>query len=668
MNLLTVIPLTHQKVAETLSYFTASDIHPGAIVSVPLRSKSIHAVVVESRPAADMKSDLRNAPYEIRKLGNVRASSFFPASFMETCRTLAEHYATNIGAILNALSPEILLENAHKIAPPLVPAHVATDETYAVQGDDEDRMGSWRSLIRQEFARKKSVAIYVPTIEDAKSIHATLLKGIEEYIFILHGKLPKRDIIATWKEISDIAHPVVIIATGSYSLLPRSDIETIIIERENSRGWISPKTPYLDLRRALESFARNNKQSVYLADCMLRMETLERLNKDRISQGSPFKWRSLSTADDMLVDMTRKPEDESGPDGDSKPDEIEDGKSNAGKEEDLKLRTTRKFRAISSELEDLIRKNIEENTHLFIFTVRRGLSTMTVCDDCETVVSCEKCGAPVVLHASKDPLSGNTGGNMSGTNFFMCHRCGTRRSAEEVCSVCGSWRLTPLGIGIELAEEEIRSIFPGIDLLRIDADSAKTDSRISEILEKWRSRPGSILLGTETAMLHLKEKAEHIAVVSMDSLFALPDFRITEKIMYTVIRLRSMASRSILIQTRRPEERVFEYGLKGNLSDFHRSALEERRQFGYPPFRTLVKITIEGKKDPIALLMADIRTNIEPYDLDVFPAFTSAIRGNSIIHGLIKADPDVWPDMELVSKLRALPPNVKVKVDPESLL
>ncbi len=650
MNLITIIPLTRQKVAGTLSYFTASDVPVGAMVSVPLRSKSIHAIVAESRPAADMRTELRNAPYEIRKLGKVKATAFFPAPFMQACRSLALHYAANAGGIIDAVTPDTILENAHKIKPPLVPAHVATDETYAVQGDDDDRIGSWRSLIRQEFARKRSVAMYVPTIEDARVLHATLQKGIEEYIFILHSKLPKKDIIAAWKEIAKTAHPIVVIATGSYSLLPRSDIETVIIERENGRGWISQKAPYIDLRRALEAFARANKQSVYLADCMLRLETLERLNRNEISQGSPFKWRSISTADDSIVDMTL-------PIAPAKEGDGENG-AETDSENSPRPEPKKRFRAVSPELERLIRKNRDESTHLFIYAVRRGLSSMTACDDCETVVSCAACSAPVVLHSSKE----------TGKNFFMCHHCGTRRSAEETCVKCGSWRLTPLGIGIERIEEEVRAGAPDTEIFKIDADSAKTDAQIEDVLSKFKSRPGSVLLGTETAMLHLKEKVDHVAVASMDSLLALPDFRITEKIMYALIRLRSLATRSILVQTRRPSEKVFAYGLKGNLSDFCRSTLEERRQFGYPPWKTLIKISVEGKKDPISLIMADIRTMIEPYELDIFPAFTSAIRNNSVIHGLIKLEPSSWPDAELAAKLRSLPPNVSVKVDPESLL
>ena len=138
--------------------------------------------------------------------------------------------------------------------------------------------------------------------------------------------------------------------------------------------------------------------------------------------------------------------------------------------------------------------------------------------------------------------------------------------------------------------------------------------------------------------------------------------------MYTLIRLRTLAGKSILVQTRRMEEKVFEYALKGNLSDFHRETISERRRYGYPPFMTLIKISIEGKKDRIAEEMAGIQKIVEPYEIDIFPAFTGAIRGNSIIHGLLKVPPESWPDIDLAEKLRNLPQNVSVKVDPESLL
>ena len=138
--------------------------------------------------------------------------------------------------------------------------------------------------------------------------------------------------------------------------------------------------------------------------------------------------------------------------------------------------------------------------------------------------------------------------------------------------------------------------------------------------------------------------------------------------MHTMTRLRAIATRSILLQTRLPTEKVFEYAMKGNLSDFNRSIVEEREAFNYPPFSTLIKITIEGKKDMIAEGMSKIQETLHPYQVDIFPAFTSTMKGNSVIHGLVKVDTNAWPDPDLVQRLRALPPSVSVRVGPESLL
>lgn len=655
MNIITVIPLSRSKLAPELSYFTAADIPVGAIVTVPVRSKSIHAVVTGIRAALDIKTDIKNAPFEIRKLSKVRATAFFPAAFMEAAEELALYYATTAGNIIHALTSEALLEQASKIAPPLPPQaslgmdarpRLDADRIFAVQGDDDDRTSSWRSLIRQEFARKRSIAVYAPTFEDVRAIFAALEKGIEGYIFALTTDLSKKKLAETWTKIAETEHPVVIVTTGSFSLLPRGDIDHIVIERENARGWISAKTPYLDLRHAIETVARKRRQTVFVADSLLSTATLYRVDQGEIDHGSPFKWRSISDARDILIDMKNG---------------ARTGASAAGPGAAALPRTADEpphFRVLSRELEELIATANESSTNLFIMTLRRGSATTTVCADCETIVRCHACGAPVVLHASPT----------SGKNFFMCHKCGERRSADEICATCGGWRLTPLGIGIERVAAEIKSRFPLIEVFQIDADLTKTDREIGEAMRKFREKPGSILLGTEMAWLRLSGKIDHVAVVSLDSLFALPDFRMQEKIMYTLVRLRAQATRTMLVQTRQPQEKVFEYGLKGNLSDFYRMTIQERKQFTYPPLGTLVKLTIEGKKEPVAAEMAGIQTLIAPYEIDVFPAFTASHKGNSLIHGLIKMESHAWPDPELVRKLKSLPPSVSVKVNPESLL
>src|ERR1035437_4119396 len=187
--------------------------------------------------------------------------------------------------------------------------------------------------------------MFAPTVEEAKYLISSLEKGIEGYIFALHNGLTSKKINEVWQKISDIDHPVVVIATSQFSLLPRGDIDIVVIERENSRDWISRKAPYLDARYALEYLARKRDQTVYLADNILRAETLYRLGEHEINESSPFKWRSISTARDMLIDMRRTRNDQAEP--------AKNGGDN--------------FRVLSPQLEDLIQNNIADNTHLFIY-------------------------------------------------------------------------------------------------------------------------------------------------------------------------------------------------------------------------------------------------------------------------------------------------------------
>jgi primosomal protein N' (replication factor Y) len=255
----------------------------------------------------------------------------------------------------------------------------------------------------------------------------------------------------------------------------------------------------------------------------------------------------------------------------------------------------------------------------------------------------------------------------------MCHVCGERRSAEEYCKVCGSWKLTTIGIGIDLIVEKIKEKIPDINIFKIDSDSTNGNEKaIKSTLQKFKSHPGSVLIGTEMMLQYLHDKVENSAIISLDSLFALPDFRIQEKILYMLVRIRALTSKLFIVQTRRIEEKVFEYGLKGNMSDFYRNEIESRKQFNYPPFFTLIKITLEGKKENIVIEMEKVQDILDPYEVEVFPAFTHTVKGNYILHGLIRLKNDDiirknLPD-DLLNKLKELSPSVSIKVDPETLL
>lgn len=652
MYIIDVIPIAKGMGADTLSYFTSKEVTLGALVDVPLRSKTVEGIVVSVRRAEDAKADIKQAAFALRKIEKLSSSDFLSPEFMIAAGKAAEYYATSIGNVLDALIPDYVLKHAGKFKKETkietggteaaekksatatsVPQLIKTAEIFAVQSDDDERYGIWKSLIRQEFARKGSIIIVTPSAEDAAEAYERIEKGIEGYAFLLHGGMTSKQIIATWNTIMAEKHPVAIVMTGAFLLLDRRDVTTIVIEKENARGYKIQRRPYLDIRQVVEFIASARGLKLYLSDILLRAETLHREAEGIINAASSFKFRSLSTAEDKLVDMRTY-------------------KNARGS-----------FKILSDDVEALITRSKNESEHMIIFATRRGVAPATVCGDCQNIVTCNTCSAPVVLHKVRKP-----GEETSEKSFFLCHHCGERRSTEEYCKTCGSWKLGTVGIGIELVEEKIRDKFPDITIFKIDADSTPTEKKAREVIDAFREKPGSILLGTEMMLSYIHEKAENAAIISVDSLLALPDFRIQEKILYTIVRLRAMTHKMLIVQTRKPDEKIFEYALKGNLIDFYRLTLDERKKYNYPPFSTLVKLTLEGDRDAIVSDMARVQDLLAPRTVDVFPAFTHTVKGNHILHGVIRLPRTEWPDRELIPKLRSLPPSVTIKVDPDSLL
>ncbi len=627
MYIIEVIPISRSIGTDTLSYFTSIEVPIGAIVDVPLRSKIVHGIVISIKKAEEMKSEIKNANFKLKKLEKVKSTQFFTKPFMDMVGDIANHYATSIGSVLDILVPDYILNSISKLKNDTnISATKGVKEKYAVQGDDEERYGTWKSLIRQEFARKKSIMIITPTIEDAEHCFELLEKGIEGYAFLLHGSLTKKVILETWNKISKESHPVVIIATGGFLSLSRDDIETIVVERESSKNYKVPRRPFLDIRQVVETYTERRGIKLFYADNFLRIETLYRESEGEIVQASPFKFRSLSTASDTLVDMK-------------------------------KYKTPQaSFKILSDEVEKLILQTKEESERMIILATRRGMSPSTVCGDCQNIVTCNNCSSPVVLHKTNDK------------SFFMCHRCGERRSTEEYCKVCNSWKLGVVGIGIDLVVQKIKDKFPDIIVFQLDSDTAKSEKEAKAIIQKFKSQPGSILIGTEMMLQYQHDKVENSAIISLDSLFSLPDFRIQEKILYMLIRIRTLTTRNFIAQTRKPDEKVFEYGLKGNMSDFYRGSIDERKKFNYPPFTQLIKITLEGKKDTIVKEMENIQNTLDPYEVEVFPAFTHTVRGNYVLHGLLRLNRNSWPHSDLIYKLRTISPSATVKVDPDTLL
>ncbi|MBI2086896.1 MAG: hypothetical protein HYT69_01870 [Candidatus Zambryskibacteria bacterium] len=593
--LVEVITISKNSGHEPLSYFSAIKLQSGTLVRVPMRKSFVIGVVQSSRSVLSAKSDIRRAAFSLKKISkkDIYNASLAP-EFIAAAEITAAYYATSTGAILGAVLPKTILDEPATYLKNTArkKRHVGhSKETILLQMEITERFGQYRALVRQSFARGNSVMFIVPTHQDGLRAFLELSRGISEFV---HTQ-------KSWRAAVSLPHPILFITTPAGVAFHRPDLDTIIVERENSRAYRTLARPYINWKIFIETWAKKAKKQLVLGDSVLSVEILWREKRGDYGESSLVRWR-LPGALTRLVDA-KSPQNERG-----------------------------RFEIFSDELKKLLEKAMAENEEIFLFGARKGLAPTTVCGECGTILECENCKAPLVLHYR------------SGERVYICHACGSQREAATRCAYCKSWKLVPLGIGTEVIARAAKELFPKYNVYILDKDHARNDARAKNIVKKFRDT-GGILVGTELAFSYL-ESVPYSGLVSVDALFSIPDFGINERIFYLVSRLREMTQKESVVQTRNIGKQVLAWAAQGNIIDFYLSEIAERESLLYPPFSVFIKIDSLLPRDKL------LKWNPEIYR-------------NSLI---IRMPRDRWPDAELAEALSLLGPRFNIKVDPESIL
>lgn len=669
MKIVDVIPIAKGVFKEKLSYFTSKDAAPGALVEVPMRNKTVLAIVQSVFDAKEAKISLKDSSLSIKPIKSVVAEKFAAPEFLEACKEIAEYYLSTVGSVLKDFAPQIVLEKefyaagtgtitekpAEEMSPLPRPDNIARRHEMALlQSPLKDRIHYYKSIVREEFAKNRSVFLCLPSAAQASAIAEELGKGIEKYSIVLNSKLSKKKIKEEWRRALAETHPVLIVATKSFLSLPRNDFGAIIIDQEYSPFYKNQKQPYVDARKAAEIISRHLKARLIFGGEYLRTETRHREETGEFVP-SPVPGSRIESESLQIIADTKEPAES-------------------------KWQKSKKS-LITKWLHGIIGEALAKNEKILIFADRRGHSPMTVCADCQRVITCGKCSAPLTLHkerensggAKKQPFYPHTSfiTKKTGVGVYLCHKCLSQMPVPEQCPHCGSWRLTTYGAGLQMLAEELGKSYPGLKIFEADSDAVSTDKQGSAIVSEFLTAPSAAaLIGTEIIFSYLGKQVDHIAA-SVDSLFALPEYRINEKIFYLLLKLKSLARKTFIIQTASPENPFFQHALKGNISGFYKEELENRKRFQYPPFKLLIKLTKEDKNDAcLAKDAADMEKILAEWRPLNYRAFIPKVKNNYRRHLLLKVDPQNWPKKEtkLCQVLSSLPPSWKIDIDPETLL
>ena len=241
---------------------------------------------------------------------------------------------------------------------------------------------------------------------------------------------------------------------------------------------------------------------------------------------------------------------------------------------------------LSRTLQKQIQSNLDAGKQTILLMNRRGYNTFIACNDCGHVITCPNCSISLTYH--------------SYSNRLMCHYCGYSHAAPTVCPECGG-TLKHIGFGTQRVEEELHELFPGVEVLRMDADTVSVGHEA--ILREFEEKRVPILLGTQMVAKGLDfEDVTLVGVLGIDSLLFAQGFRAYENVFSLITQVVGRSGRAkdpgfAIIQTTDPDNPVLNLAAAQDYDAFFEQEIAYRKLGLYPPFCGLCVIGFAGAKE-----------------------------------------------------------------------
>ncbi len=569
MYLLTVSPLANGIPYEELTYFSKIDVAPGDLVEITIRKRICRALVLNVINAEEEKQSLKNASFVTKKISKILIKEFLHPKLWSALNFSASYALRNIGTLIYDLLSEKCFDDLTKLT---IPDEARGFEILLLEQNYANRMLRFKTTIREMFSKKKSLVIFFPTIVDLENAKDILSKGIEDYTILFHGSLTDKQYSVSQSKLRTSEHPLLILTTPSLLPWVRKDLGLIIMEREHSHYYYTHGDNGYDMRMVIESLAKASDVPCLMGSHMLSLRAhMKYLTKDAI-EIIPLLFRN--DANVTVIPMT------------------DDN------------RTSSPYLSRQA-LEILHQCKVQKRGHYFLYAHRKGMYPTTVCSDCGELFTCTTCNRPYVLH------------KIAGMRTYVCHGCESIIQINEEtslsCRHCGGWRMATLGIATGGIEEELSRL--GIPLFVIDGERTPTKAKVKKVYKEWHEAPYGVLIGTEMAH-NIVQVCDGIIILSLDSLFSLPEYRTDEKILSLVTEMAEKIPRGInidaplILQTRLKNTPVIKQLTSPSFREVYQDLLKEREGFLLPPYYTVIKASFDNLSDGVR---KRFEQELEPY-------------------------------------------------------
>jgi primosomal protein N' (replication factor Y) len=408
--------------------------------------------------------------------------------------------------------------------------------------------------VQQALNLDRQAIVLVPEISLTPQIIGTFKGHFGERVAVLHSRLSDGERYDEWMRITK-GEGKIVLGARSALFAPLDNPGLIIVDEEHEPSYKQEETPRYHARAVVQRLADEKGAVVIFGSATPSLETYYEACRGTyglLRLDERIEKRPLPRV--QLVDMRE-----------------EMRRGNRG--------------LFSRTLLVAIRNTLAKNKQVILFLNRRGYSTIVVCRECGVVLKCPRCEVSLTYHTN---------------SRLICHYCNYNIPAPSLCPDCRGRNLGYFGAGTQKVEQEVKRLFGGAGILRLDSDTTSRKGSHQKILDAFQRGEANILIGTQMVAKGLDiPSVTLVGVVNADTSLYMPDFRASERTFQLLTQVAGRAGRSdsegeAIIQTYSPGHYAVQAARKHDYEGFYTQEIENRRVLGYPPFSCLARFLLIG--------------------------------------------------------------------------
>ncbi len=398
------------------------------------------------------------------------------------------------------------------------------------------------SVLENILAEGKQALVLVPEIGLTPQTIARFRERFHAPVDVLHSALNDSERLNVWLRAGR-GESAIIIGTRSALFTPLARPGVIIIDEEHDSSYKQQEGWRYHARDLAVFRAHQENIPVVLGSATPALETLHNVDTG--------KYRQLT--------LTKRA-----------------GNARPALQQLIDLKGVRLQSGLSPVLINKMRQHLQADNQVLLFLNRRGYAPALLCHDCGWLAECQRCEHYYTFHQQQ--------------RLLRCHHCDSQRPLPYQCPQCGSTHLMPVGMGTEQLEEQLKTLFPGIPVTRVDRDTTSRKGTLEQHLDDIHRGGARILAGTQMlAKGHHFPDVTLVALLDADGALFSADFRAAERFAQLYTQVAGRAGRAgkqgeVVLQTHHPEHPLLHTLLYEGYFSFARQTLQERKLVSLPPY------------------------------------------------------------------------------------